>query len=295
VIKEGLSLREQLKELLQTRIEQYISSDERRAEQMDEKPLRKNQLLEKREADIVRVHAAGKVHSLFYDRKDTVLAYQVHLQCLIKQGDTFFIEEEIEEREARFQNGLIVNDYEVELLSEDTFLPEQRVEDTQRITYTYDRRKAVQYAERWWNEFNPAYNKFADNCTNYISQCLHAGNIPMWGSPNRNKGWWMSGKSWSYSWTTAHGFYMLLASGRGIRTQAVTYAQELNLGDIICIDFEGDGRFDHSLIVTAKDIYGMPLVNAHTVNSRRRYWTYEDSTRYTPNIVYKFFRILDGR
>ena len=35
------------------------------------------------------------------------LAYQVHLQYFIKQQDTFFIEEEIEEREARFRNGLL--------------------------------------------------------------------------------------------------------------------------------------------------------------------------------------------
>ena len=117
----------------------------------------------------------------------------------------------------------------------------------------------------------------------------------MWGSPNRVKGWWMRGKNWSYSWTTAHAFYLLLASSVGIRTKRVSNPQELNVGDIICIDFEGTGRFDHSLIVTAKDVYGMPLVNAHTTNSRHRYWSYEDSSRYTPNIVYKFFVILDGK
>ena len=90
-------------------------------------------------------------------------------------------------------------------------------------------------------------------------------------------------------------FTCLLASSSGIRTRKVSNPQELNLGDIICIDFEGNGRFDHSLIVTAKDAYGMPLVNAHTTNSRHRYWSYENSSRYTPNIVYKFFVILDGK
>ena len=40
--------------------------------------------------------------------------------------------------------------------------------------------------------------------------------------------------------------------------------------------------------------YGMPLVNAHTYNSRMRYWAYEDSSAYTPNIKYKFFTIVDG-
>ena len=90
-------------------------------------------------------------------------------------------------------------------------------------------------------------------------------------------------------------FTCYLQAAVGIRTKRVSNPQELNVGDIICIDFEGTGRFDHSLIVTAKDVYGMPLVNAHTTNSRHRYWSYEDSSRYTPNIVYKFFVILDGK
>ena len=277
--------------LLQKRVDRYTSKQE---EQSDEKFMQKQQLLKKRNADIVRVHGAGKVQSLGYDQSDTVLSYQVHLQYFIKQQDTFFIEEEIEDREARFRNGLLESDEEVEPILNGDDVPHLMNEEPERLAYTYDRRRAIQYAERWWNDFNPAYRKFTDDCTNFICQCLHAGGIPMWGRPNRVKGWWMSGKSWSYSWTTAHAFYLLLASSVGIRTKRVSNPQELNVGDIICIDFEGTGRFDHSLIVTAKDVYGMPLVNAHTTNSRHRYWSYEDSSRYTPNIVYKFFVILDG-
>jgi hypothetical protein len=47
--------------------------------------------------------------------------------------------------------------------------------------------------------------------------------------------------------------------------------------------------------VTGKDASGMPLVNAHTYNSRMRYWAYEDSTAYTPNIKYKFLSITDDQ
>lgn len=290
--KGGVHMRKQLKMELQKRVERFTSNQ---IERSDEKITRKQQQLKKQHAEIVRVHGAGKVQSLFYDEPDTVLRYQVHLQYLIKQQDTFFMIEEIENREARFRNGLLVSDDEVKPILAENDVSQLIEEETERLTYTYDRRRAVQYAERWWNEFNPAYNKFTDDCTNFISQCLHAGGIPMWGSPKKAKGWWMRGKSWSYSWTSAHGFYLLLARSGGIRTKKVAYPQELNIGDIICIDFEGTGRFDHSLIVTAKDANGMPLVNAHTTNSRHRYWSYEDSSRYTPNIVYKFFIILDGK
>ena len=278
--------------LLQKRVERYTSNQ---VERSDEKFMQKQQLLKKRQADIVRVHGAGQIQSVLYEPNNTVLSYQVHLQYFIKQQDHFFMEEEIENRKARFRNGLLESDDEVELILERKDVSNFIVEDAERLAYIYDRRSAVQYAERWWNEFNPAYNKFTDDCTNFISQCLHAGGIPMWGSPNKAKGWWMRGKSWSYSWTSAHGFYLLMAKSGGIRTKKVANPQELNLGDIICIDFEGNGRFDHSLMVTAKDANGMPLVNAHTTNSRHRYWSYEDSSRYTPNIVYKFFAILDGK
>ncbi|PEF40940.1 hypothetical protein CON84_02940 [Bacillus sp. AFS094228] len=284
-------MREQLQRLLQERVEFYTTDDLERGER---KLHLKKKMLRNRAAEIVRVNAAGKVYSKRKEDRDTVLTYHVHLQYLLKQEDTFYIEEEMEEREARFRNGYIVDENELIPSFETEEAPPKCDPGADRLAYRYDRMKAVQYAERWWNEFNPAYHKFTDDCTNYISQCLHAGGIPMWGAPNKNKGWWIRGKSWSYTWTTAHSLYHLLKAGNAIRTKRVESAKELNLGDILCIDFEGDGRFDHNLIVTAKDQDGMPLVNAHTMNSRHRYWTYEDSTRYTPNIVYKFFVILDG-
>ena len=82
-------------------------------------------------------------------------------------------------------------------------------------------------------------------------------------------------------------------SNSGLCAREVSSPEQLLLGDVICYDFEGDGRFDHNTIVVAKDANGMPLVNAHTYNSRMRYWAYEDSSRYTPNIKYKFFTITD--
>ena len=77
----------------------------------------------------------------------------------------------------------------------------------------------------------------------------------------------------------------------GVKGKVVERASDLLLGDVICYDFEGDGRWNHTTIVVAKDENGEPLVNAHTSNSYHRYWGYEDSTAYTPQIQYKFFRI----
>ncbi|RFU71243.1 hypothetical protein D0469_02620 [Peribacillus saganii] len=256
---------------------------------------------------IVKVKAAGQVISERRDLEETVLDYTVHLQYLVKHGELFYLEEELEKRQARFISEELHEDIEIHpfyeindggMLNTETgetgFFNLERVED-ERVAYTYDRLKAVRYAERWWNDYNPAYKKFEVDCTNFVSQCLHAGGAPMWGSPNRSKGWWMARNTWSYSWAVANALRIYLSNSRtGLRAREVKTAGELNLGDVICYDFQGDGRFDHNTIVTAKDANGMPLVNAHTYNSRMRNWAYKDSTAYTPNIKYKFYTILDG-
>jgi hypothetical protein len=164
------------------------------------------------------------------------------------------------------------------------------------LQQTYDRSRAVRYAETWWNGHNPAYPVFSDDCTNFISQCLHAGGMPMVFSHSQGRGWWCRkrGKSfsWSYSWAVAHSFYLMLKRGGPTgKVTEVASAADLRPGDVICYDFEGDGRFNHNVIVTALDDEGSPLVNAHTVNSNHRQWEYRDSPAWTPRIRYAFFRI----
>ncbi|MED0678198.1 amidase domain-containing protein [Aneurinibacillus thermoaerophilus] len=165
------------------------------------------------------------------------------------------------------------------------------------LRYTYDRLQAVRYAEAWWDGYNPQFRHFDVDCTNFISQCLYAGGIPMRYTGNKATGWWYRGGNspsaqWSHSWAVAHSFRWYLEKGGHIKTEVKTSAGELSLGDVICYDFDGDGRWQHSTIVVAKDSQGMPLVNAHTTNSRHRYWDYHDSTAYTPRIQYRFFHIL---
>jgi hypothetical protein len=161
---------------------------------------------------------------------------------------------------------------------------------------TYQRAKAVEYAERWWNDYNPQFKAFDVDCTNYVSQCMWAGNAPMKYSSDRAKGWWyrFDPVNWSFSWSVANALRWYLPNSRsGLRAVEVFSADQLNEGDIICYDFNGDGRWQHNTIVVTKDAAGMPLVNAHTTNSRHRYWSYKDSYAWTEKTQYKFFRIKD--
>lgn len=155
----------------------------------------------------------------------------------------------------------------------------------------YDRTKAVDYAQQWWNDYNPRFKAFDVDCTNYVSQCLWAGGMPMQYNQDRAKGWWyrFDPVQWSLSWAVAHSLRWYLATSS--RGSEVSSAIELRPGDVICYDFEGNGRWDHNTIVAAKNDNGQPLVNAHSVNSQNRSWDYQDSPAWTEATNYVFFRI----
>lgn len=163
----------------------------------------------------------------------------------------------------------------------------------------YNRDKVVQYAETWWQTHNPKYEEFEVDCTNFVSQCLFAGGAPMDYTGKRDLGWWYAGKRgnqelWSFSWAVANSLKSFLAHSRkGLHGHEVHDPRELQPGDTICYDWDGDGRYQHNVVVTGKDANGMPLVNAHTYNSRNRYWAYKDSPAWTERTQYFFVRVAD--
>lgn len=285
-------MKKQLQDLFEKRVYQFVSLSRNFPY---EKAERKKELCAKRSAEIVKVNATGKIIEKGSDDGVEKIKYQAHFQYLIKQKELFYVEEEAEVRVATFYKDSLIQDEEVEPAK---FPTQDQIiigDSDHRLSYEYDRLKVVQYAERWWNDYNPAYIKFEVDCTNFISQCLHTGGGPMSGYPNRGKGWWLRGRNWSYSWAVANSLRLFLANPQNsLRAKEVSSPEQLILGDVICYDFEGDGRYNHNTVVTGKDALGMPLVNAHTYNSRKRYWAYEDSTAYTPRIKYKFFTLNGG-
>lgn len=258
--------------------------------------VRKKELCEKRGATIVRMKGKGHIYQQFFYDHTIDYYYLLHLSFLIKQKKHFYEEEMVIPYRLLIENRRIIkheellqqpNEHQVLAVSSHA-----NIVRTSRELFTYDRLAAVKYAEHWWNSYNPAYKKFDVDCTNYVSQCLRAGGAPMRGMPNQSKGWWYQENTWSLSWAVAHSLrWYLSGSTEGLQGKEVNSASDLHPGDVICYDFQGDGRWDHNTIVVAKDAEGMPLVNAHTDNSRHRYWSYEDSTAWTPNIQYKFFQI----
>ncbi|MDF2934833.1 MAG: hypothetical protein K0Q90_206 [Paenibacillaceae bacterium] len=176
----------------------------------------------------------------------------------------------------------------------------QGLQAAARSKGAYNRKLAVEYAEQFWETPNPAYIAFEVDCSNYVSQCILAGGHYMDYTGRREAGWWYRGRSgsqelWSYSWAVANALQLYLGGKRnaGLRTEEVGSPKELEPGDVISYSWNGDGRYGHSTVVTAFDPDSMPLVNAHTVNCRHRYWDYSDSYAWTEATKYRFFHILE--
>lgn len=255
---------------------------------------RLEKLYKNRNITVLRVEGIVKDWRMIQRSDRTTQKYNLKLTFFLKQKNRMYIEEreypfEFYERAGEIKEHRQTHEY-TQTTNESPMSFNRTTESS--LERAYDRRKAVQYAERWWNDYNPQFKVFEVDCTNYISQCLLAGGGWMHGEPNREIGWWYSGDSWSFSWSVAHSMrWYLSGATKSIIGTEVDDAEQLQLGDVICYDFEGDGRWDHTTIVVAKDENNMPLVNAHTDNSRHRYWSYEDSTAWTPQIAYKFFNI----
>jgi len=116
----------------------------------------------------------------------------------------------------------------------------------------------------------------------------------------RESGWWYKGRQggrewWSYSWAVANALEGYLSRPRalGLRAERVASPYDLALGDVICYDWDGSGRYQHTTVVTGFAPDGAPLVNANTVSSRRRYWDYRDSYAWTEATRYAFFHVAD--
>lgn len=260
--------------------------------------LRKNLHLENTKSEIEKTIVRAKVIRIEEKREDQVVDYCLHIQWLVRQNNRFYLEERIEDRQAVLRERSMVADG----LKKSSFkegeerLPPvlEKGTESRGSRGFYDRLNAVRYAEIWWNRRNPEFPRVENDCTNFISQCLFAGGIQMNGHPVRNRGWWQQQTNWSFSWAVANNLrWYLSRNGNIIGAAEADRPDKLVPGDVICYDFEGDGRWNHNTLVTAIDPSGLPLVNAHTYDARHRDWSYSDSPAWTDRIQYKFFHIQD--
>lgn len=136
---------------------------------------------------------------------------------------------------------------------------------------SYDRARAVAYAERWALGRNPAYLDFhglGGDCTNFVSQCLYAGGGVMNFTPV--SGWYyITASDRTASWTGVEYLYTFLTGNRGLGPYArETDAGAMRLGDVVQLGNAGE-RYTHAALVVdvrAGELY----VAAHTIDAWMR-------------------------
>lgn len=123
----------------------------------------------------------------------------------------------------------------------------------------------IKYAADWAFLRNPEYGNFDNmggDCTNFISQCLHAGGAPM--NYTRDTGWYYNSLAdRAAAWTSVEYLYFFLINNKGIGpfAHAVTI-DNVRAGDIIQLAGK-NGNYHHSLLVINMR-GGEPHVCAHT-------------------------------
>ena len=116
---------------------------------------------------------------------------------------------------------------------------------------------AYQYTVPGQQVESPLFIRMDADCTNFVSQCLWWGGIPMVDDPLRPKfsvlDWYYefngAGKAdddWSWTWSRASYLFQYLPQV----ADRVFFDHELRVGDIVSFDFDGDSSMDHSTIVT---------------------------------------------
>lgn len=146
--------------------------------------------------------------------------------------------------------------------------------------YSYNREKALEYAQKWVNKRNPKWTSFDANCQNYASQVLYAGGIPMdyTGSADEFLQWKFYsssyneqeiGKGYVYTWTSVTRFYKYAKNniGSGLCATVDAPLSTSLPGDIIQVGTEGATR--HTLVVIdkyEKNNISDILVNSNTVD-----------------------------
>ncbi|MER6980475.1 amidase domain-containing protein [Streptomyces carpinensis] len=139
---------------------------------------------------------------------------------------------------------------------------------------TYDYKAMAAYAKKYWSNYNPDYPNFngqgaGGDCTNFVSQSLKAGgwkHVP--GYTNDFHKWFGNSEIQSDSFVGVNEFSWFALSSK--RVTSLPYVYQLDVGDVLQMDFNRDGSKDHSMIVTYRSPQGVPYVSYHSTNTYNR-------------------------
>ncbi|MEU9212524.1 amidase domain-containing protein [Streptomyces sp. NPDC048415] len=137
---------------------------------------------------------------------------------------------------------------------------------------TYNYAAMAAYAEKYWRNYNAAYRRFnsaGGDCTNYLSQSLKAGGWkPVTTSAQEYGTWYYGTSTESDSWVGVNEWSWFTQTAK--RTTPLANVYQMNIGDVMQMDFNKDGSKDHSMITSYRSSSGVPYVTYHDTDTYRR-------------------------
>ncbi|MEU8824815.1 amidase domain-containing protein [Streptomyces sp. NPDC048636] len=138
----------------------------------------------------------------------------------------------------------------------------------------YDYKAMAAYAEKYWSNYNPAYPNFnghgaGGDCTNFVSQSLKAGgwkHAP--GYVYDYTKWFGNADIQSDSFVGVNEWSWFALNSKRVTSLANVY--QMDVGDVLQVDFDKDGSKDHTMIVTQRSAQGVPYLTYHSSNTYRR-------------------------
>ncbi|WP_232838488.1 amidase domain-containing protein [Streptomyces geranii] len=138
----------------------------------------------------------------------------------------------------------------------------------------YDYKAMATYAEKYWSTYNPDYPNFnghgaGGDCTNFVSQSLKAGgwkHAP--GYVYDYTKWFGNAEIQSDSFVGVNEWSWFAQNSK--RTKSLANVYQMDVGDVLQMDFDRDGSKDHTMIVTYRNAQGVPYLTYHSANTYRR-------------------------
>ena len=154
----------------------------------------------------------------------------------------------------------------------------------------YDPTAAIAYADRYWQEYNPAYynfNSVGGDCANFTSQSIFAGGMPqVVGSQYGTNGWfYRSSTDRSATWTGARQLRDWMGKNRG---RLVTASDSTV--------FPGSPVFyadAHAVICVGYNSAGRPVIDSHNRDRYHVPWDYYETDSTTTVQLTKTAEVVD--
>ncbi|MEU1039097.1 amidase domain-containing protein [Streptomyces sp. NPDC005551] len=154
----------------------------------------------------------------------------------------------------------------------------------------YNYKAMAAYAEKYWDDYNPAYPSFdggAGDCTNFVSQSLKAGgwkHVP--GYVYDYTRWFGNADIHSDSFVGVNEFSWFSLNSKRATSLANVY--QMDVGDVLQMDFNKDGSKDHTMIVSYRSSRGVPYLTYHSADTYRR--SVASIIASNPNAAYYAYR-----